>query len=77
VDIAERYYKHGQLLDAGTIEQAEDSAAQAWLADTLDGRHSQRHEALEPGRVSGQAIVDPTSCERHARRPQSVELWIS
>lgn len=31
------YHKHGRLLDAGTVEQAEDSA-QAWLADTLDGQ---------------------------------------
>jgi hypothetical protein len=77
VDIAESYHNHGRLLDAGTIEQAEDSGEQAWLADTWDGKHSQRHEALEPGRVSGQAIADPTSCERHARRLQSVELWVS
>lgn len=34
------YHKHGRLLDAGTIEQAETSAAQAWLADTLIGRRS-------------------------------------
>jgi hypothetical protein len=34
------YHKHGRLIDAGTIEQAEDSAATAWLADTLAGKHS-------------------------------------
>ncbi|TNC20898.1 MobF family relaxase [Amycolatopsis alkalitolerans] len=34
------YHKHGRLLDAGTREQAEASAARAWLADTLDGKHS-------------------------------------
>jgi hypothetical protein len=34
------YHKHGRLIDAGTIEQAEDSAAKAWLADTLAGKHS-------------------------------------
>ncbi|MGH3866235.1 MAG: MobF family relaxase [Pseudonocardiaceae bacterium] len=34
------YHKHGRLIDAGTIEHAEDSAATAWLADTLTGRHS-------------------------------------
>jgi hypothetical protein len=25
------YHKHGRLIDAGTIEAAEDSAASAWL----------------------------------------------
>ena len=34
------YHKHGRLIDAGTIEAAEDSAASAWLADTLAGQHS-------------------------------------
>jgi len=34
------YHKHGRLIDAGTIEQAEDSAASAWLADTLTGQHA-------------------------------------
>jgi ribosomal protein S18 acetylase RimI-like enzyme len=34
------YHKHGRLLDSGTIEAAEESAAQAWLADTLTGRHA-------------------------------------
>ena len=34
------YHKHGRLLDAGAIEQAEASAARAWLADTLAGRRS-------------------------------------
>jgi hypothetical protein len=34
------YHKHGRLLDAGTLEQAEGSAATAWLADTLAGKHS-------------------------------------
>ncbi|MCA1695657.1 MAG: AAA family ATPase, partial [Actinobacteria bacterium] len=38
--VLEEYHKHGRLLDCGTIEQAEDSAATAWLADTLSGRHS-------------------------------------
>ena len=32
------YAKHGRLVDAGTIEQAEQAAGRAWLADTLDGR---------------------------------------
>jgi hypothetical protein len=34
------YHKQGRLLDCGTIEQAEDSATSAWLADTLAGKHS-------------------------------------
>ena len=34
------YHRHGRLLDAGTVEQAEASAAAAWLADTLAGRRS-------------------------------------
>ncbi|MPZ67342.1 MAG: relaxase domain-containing protein [Pseudonocardiaceae bacterium] len=34
------YHKHGRLIDAGAIEQAETSAARAWLADTLAGRRS-------------------------------------
>jgi hypothetical protein len=34
------YHQQGRLLDAGTVEQAEASAARAWLADTLDGRRS-------------------------------------
>ncbi len=34
------YHKHGRLLDSGTTEQAEASAARAWLADTLDGQRS-------------------------------------
>ncbi|MCF7552610.1 MobF family relaxase [Pseudonocardia sp. WMMC193] len=34
------YHRHGRLLDGGTLEQAESSAAQAWLADTLAGRRS-------------------------------------
>jgi hypothetical protein len=34
------YHRHGRLLDAGTTEQAEASAARAWLADTLAGKQS-------------------------------------
>jgi hypothetical protein len=34
------YHRHGRLLDAGAIEQAETSAARGWLADTLSGRRS-------------------------------------
>ncbi|WP_246633220.1 MobF family relaxase [Pseudonocardia nigra] len=32
------YAKHGRIVDAGTPEQAEQAAARAWLADTIDGR---------------------------------------
>jgi TrwC relaxase/AAA domain len=32
------YAKHGRLVDAGTVEQAEQAAGRAWLADTLTGR---------------------------------------
>ncbi len=34
------YQRHGRLIDGGTAEQAERSAARAWLADTLAGRES-------------------------------------
>jgi hypothetical protein len=34
------YHRHGRLLDSGTRDEAEASAARAWLADTLAGRHS-------------------------------------
>ena len=34
------YHKHGRLIDGGAIEQTEQAAAKAWLADTLAGRHS-------------------------------------
>jgi hypothetical protein len=34
------YHEHGRLIDAGAIEQAESSAARAWLGDTLNGKHS-------------------------------------
>ncbi|GAY11645.1 relaxase TrwC/conjugal transfer protein TraA/DNA primase, conjugative [Pseudonocardia sp. N23] len=34
------YFEQGRLVDAGTTEAAEQSAASAWLADTLDGRRS-------------------------------------
>lgn len=34
------YHQKGRLLDSGTREQAEQSAARAWLADTLAGRNS-------------------------------------
>jgi ATP-dependent exoDNAse (exonuclease V) alpha subunit len=37
--VSTEYHKHGRLIDAGTIEQAEDSAAKAWLADTRTGQH--------------------------------------
>jgi hypothetical protein len=34
------YHQHGRLLDSGTAEDAEASAAGAWLGDTLAGRRS-------------------------------------
>ncbi|MGH3613313.1 MAG: ATP-dependent DNA helicase [Pseudonocardia sp.] len=34
------YHRHGRLLDSGTREQAEASAATAWLADTLAGHRA-------------------------------------
>jgi len=34
------YRKHGRVIDGGPIERATLLAAQAWLADTLAGRHS-------------------------------------
>lgn len=38
--VLQTYHQRGRLLDAGTLEQAEASAARAWLADTLAGRRS-------------------------------------
>jgi conjugative relaxase-like TrwC/TraI family protein len=34
------YAKHGRLIDAGTADQAEAKASDAWLADTLAGKES-------------------------------------
>ncbi|MFG1820712.1 MobF family relaxase [Kribbella sp. NPDC049174] len=34
------YHKQGRILDGGTIERAQRTAADAWLADHLDGLHS-------------------------------------
>ncbi|MDD7941681.1 MobF family relaxase [Actinomycetospora lutea] len=34
------YHRHGRLIDAGTLEDAEASASRAWLADTLAGHRS-------------------------------------
>ncbi len=66
------YHRHGRLVDAGTVEQAERSAARAWLADTLDGKQSQlvvdsneqaarisaqlRAELVRLGRVAEQGV---------------------
>jgi ribosomal protein S15P/S13E len=33
-------HRRGRLLNTGTIEQAKDSAAQAWVADTVEAKHS-------------------------------------
>ncbi|GAA1858754.1 hypothetical protein GCM10009836_43740 [Pseudonocardia ailaonensis] len=34
------YHRNGRLLDAGTVDEAELAASQAWLADTLAGKRS-------------------------------------
>ncbi|WP_436493409.1 MobF family relaxase [Actinokineospora sp. HUAS TT18] len=34
------YHRHGRLIDAGTVADAEASASRAFLADTLAGKHS-------------------------------------
>jgi conjugative relaxase-like TrwC/TraI family protein len=34
------YHRHGRLLDSGTTDKAEASAARAWLGDTLAGQRS-------------------------------------
>jgi len=38
--VLREYHQQGRLLDSGTAEQAEESAARAWLGDTLAGRRS-------------------------------------
>ncbi|WP_075333723.1 MobF family relaxase [Pseudonocardia sp. Ae717_Ps2] len=38
--VLQDYHQHGRLLDAGDRDGAEESAARAWLADTLAGRRS-------------------------------------
>jgi len=38
--VLREYHHKGRLLDSGTAEQAEQSAARAWLGDTLAGRRS-------------------------------------
>ena len=38
--VLQDYHRHRRLLDAGTVEQAEASAARSWLGDTLTGRRS-------------------------------------
>ncbi|MDD7968439.1 MobF family relaxase [Actinomycetospora lemnae] len=38
--VLREYHQHGRILDAGTRDEAETSAATAWLADTLAGRRS-------------------------------------
>ncbi len=39
-DVLRTYHQQGRLLDAGMCEQAEQSAARAWLGDTLAGHRS-------------------------------------
>jgi len=38
--VVREYHQQGRLLDAGTVAQAQQSAAWAWLADTLAGHRS-------------------------------------
>ncbi|WP_337830849.1 MobF family relaxase [Pseudonocardia sp. TMWB2A] len=38
--VLREYHQHGRLIDSGTRDDAEASAARGWLADTLDGRRS-------------------------------------
>ena len=38
--VLDTYHRHGRLLDSGTRDQAEASAARGWLADTLAGKQS-------------------------------------
>jgi hypothetical protein len=38
--VSAQYAKHGRLVDAGSVEQAEAGAARAWLADALNGKQS-------------------------------------
>ncbi|MEJ3652037.1 MobF family relaxase [Actinomycetes bacterium KLBMP 9759] len=38
--VVDEYAKHGRLVDAGTVEQAEQAAARMWLADTVKGREA-------------------------------------
>ena len=39
-EVIKDYHRHGRLLDAGSLAEAEASAARAWLADTLAGHRS-------------------------------------
>ncbi|GAY09628.1 MobF family relaxase [Pseudonocardia sp. N23] len=38
--VLREYHQHGRLLDAGTTDEAEQSATRAWLGDTLAGKRS-------------------------------------
>ncbi|MHA6779620.1 MobF family relaxase [Pseudonocardia saturnea] len=38
--VLREYHKQGRLIDAGTVEQAEQAAVRGWLGDTLAGRQS-------------------------------------
>ena len=38
--VLDTYHRHGRLLDSGTRDDAEASAARGWLADTLAGKQS-------------------------------------
>jgi hypothetical protein len=40
ITVVPEYAKHGRVVEAGTLEQAEAAASRAWLADTLAGREA-------------------------------------
>ncbi|ANY06377.1 MobF family relaxase [Pseudonocardia sp. HH130630-07] len=39
-EVLDEYHRRGRLLDCGDLTAAEESAARAWLGDTLDGKAS-------------------------------------
>ncbi|MGH3614193.1 MAG: AAA family ATPase [Pseudonocardia sp.] len=68
--VLREYHQQGRLLDSGTAEQAEESAAQAWLGDTLAGRRSLLPVDQRAGRPRLRADsrrARPTRAGRRAR----------
>ena len=60
ISVLDEYYQRGRLKDCGTEADAEASAAQAWLADTLAGKRrlllvddNERPPASPPSRERG------------------------
>jgi hypothetical protein len=37
------YFKHGRIVEGESVEHTQQLAANAWLADTLIGKHSPVH----------------------------------